>query len=376
MTSKAFISELLAKAEISLNGPQTWDIHVNDERFFDRVMRYGSLGLGESYMDGWWESDDLEETMARILKADLPQKIIRSPRLLFATILRLTAGFFGSAGRKNKAFEVGEQHYDVGNDLYKKMLDRHMIYSCGYWKAARTLEGAQEDKLDLICKKLKLGKGMRLLDIGCGWGGLLAFAAKKYGVSGIGITVSKEQAIIAKEKTKNLPIEIKVMDYRDFVSEEKFNRIVSVGMFEHVGYRHYPTFMKRVFSLLEDKGIFLLHTFGSNHTVTRSDEWFERYIFPNSMAPGLSQVESAIRKIFVLEDFENFGPYYTPTLRAWFENFNKSWPELKGKYDEKFYRMWKYYLLSLAAAFRTRTMHIWQFVFRKHGAENTYESVR
>lgn len=376
MNSKRFVSALTGEAGITINGSNPWDMKIRDERFFDRLVQCGSLGLGETYMDGWWDSEDLEETMARILTANLPLKIIRSPKLLLATAIRLTAGFFGSAGRKSKAFEVGKQHYDVGNDLYKKMLDRRMIYSCAYWKTAKTLEGAQEDKLDLICKKLKLKKGMKLLDIGCGWGGLLEFAAKKYGVTGVGVTVSKEQALIAEEKTKHLPVEIKVIDYRDYVAKDAFDRIVSVGMFEHVGYRHYSVFMKKVFSLLKKDGIFLLHTFGSNRTATRSDAWFERYIFPNSMAPGLSHVEYAARKFFVLEDFENFGPYYTPTLQAWFKNFNNAWPELKNTYNEKFYRMWKYYLLSLAAAFRTRTLHIWQFVFRKHGIGNVYESVR
>ena len=376
MSSEQAVKNLLREAGITINGSRPWDIQVKDERFFTRVLQYGSLGFGEAYMDGWWKSDDLEKTMALVLNAHLPKKIIRSPKLLLATFLRVLFGFLGSAGKKIKAFEVGEKHYDIGNDLYEKMLDKRMIYSCGYWHAAKNLDEAQEEKLELICKKLKLKKGMMVLDIGCGWGGLLKFAAEKYGVSGVGITVSKEQAAFAQENVKGLSIDIKITDYRDFNQEKKFDRIVSIGMFEHVGYRHYPIFMQKVSSLLKDDGLFLLHTFGSNFAVTRSDPWFEKYIFPNSMAPGLSQVEKSFNKTFVLEDFENFGPYYTPTLRAWFKNFDKSWPKLKEKYGDRFYRMWKYYLLSLAAAFRVRTMHIWQFVFRKHRAEGTYQSVR
>ncbi len=250
-----------------------------------------------------------------------------------------------------------------------------MIYSCAYWKNATTLEEAQESKLDLICRKLKLAKGMRLLDIGCGWGGLLEFAARRYGVSGVGITVSKEQAALARERLKDLPVEIRVEDYRK-IKDEKFDRIVSVGMFEHVGWRYYETFMKKISSLLKNGGIFLLHTIGTNSLNTRGDPWFEKYIFPNSMLPALSQVEVAFRKNFILEDFHNFGPDYTTTLRIWFKNFKNAWGTLKEKYGEEFYRMWKYYLLVSAATFRVRNIQLWQFVFRKHGAEGTYESVR
>ncbi|MDP2705295.1 MAG: cyclopropane fatty acyl phospholipid synthase [Patescibacteria group bacterium] len=374
MTSKEFVEALAREAEFTINGSQPWDMRVKDEGFFDRLVRFGSLGLGESYMDGWWESDDLEETIGRILKANLPLKIIRSPRLLLSIASQYIAGLFGVIGMKKRAFESAKKHYDLGNEMFEKMLDKRMIYSCGYWRNAKSLDKAQEDKLDLICKKLKLKKGMKLLEIGCGWGGLLEYAARNYGIKGVGITVSKEQAAMARERVKDLPIEIRIEDYRDTVGE--FDRIVSVGMFENVGYKYFPIFFKKVLSLLKDKGVFLIHTIGTNAPGVRGDPWFEKYIFPNCMLPELTQIEKASRAYFILEDLQNFGPDYATTLREWFKRFNNAWPTLKEKYGERFYRMWKYYLLSSAATFHVRDNQLWQFVFRKHQTEGTYESVR
>jgi cyclopropane-fatty-acyl-phospholipid synthase len=269
---------------------------------------------------------------------------------------------------------IGERHYDIGNDLYKNMLDKRMNYSCGYWKNTKTLDEAQEAKLDLICKKLKLKPGMTVLDIGCGWGSLEKFAAEKYHVKVVGITVSKEQVRLARKLCKGLDVEIRLQDYRDL--KKKFDCVVSVGMFEHVGYKNYRKFIKVVDRCLKDSSLFLLHTIGGNKSVTCLDPWIDKYIFPNSMLPSVNQITKASKGIFKLEDWHNFGTYYDKTLMAWHKNFNKNWDKIKISYNERFRRMWNYYLLSCAGSFRAHKNQLWQIVFSKIGSQVDYESIR
>lgn len=254
------------------------------------------------------------------------------------------------------------------------MLDKRMVYSCGYWKDANTLDQAQEAKLDLICKKISLRPGMKILDIGCGWGSFAKYAAEKYKVKVVGITISKEQAKFAKEVCKGLPVDIRIQDYRSI--HEKFDRIVSVGMFEHVGVKNYRTFMGVVYKCLDKKGLFLLHTIGSDLSQATADPWILKYIFPNGMIPSIKQVAKSVEGLFVMEDWHNFGQYYDNTTMAWFKNFDKYWPKLKKAYGERFYRMWKYYLLLGAGDFRARKNQLWQIVFSKEGVKGGYESIR
>lgn len=273
-----------------------------------------------------------------------------------------------------RSSQVGKHHYDLGNDLFTNMLDASMSYSCGYWQNAENLDQAQAAKLDMICRKLCLAPKMRLLDIGCGWGGLIEYATRNYGVEAVGVTISREQAKLAKERCSGLPIEIRLQDYRNV--NETFDAIVSVGMFEHVGYKNYPTFMETVHRCLKDNGLFLLHTIASNTTTHSCDPWFDKYIFPNGMLPSAKQMTEATEKYFVLEDWHNFGAHYDKTLMAWYENFRNTWPELQDTYDDRFFRMWKYYLLSLAGGFRARHIQLWQIVFSPYGHEKGYSSIR
>ena len=256
------------------------------------------------------------------------------------------------------------------------MLDKHMIYSCAYWQNAATLDDAQEQKLDLICKKLYLKPGMTLLDIGCGWGGLARYAAQHYGVVVTGITISQEQARYAQERNGGLPITILLKDYRDLT--DTFDRVVSVGMFEHVGSKNYTEFMQVVDRCLADDGLFLLHTIGGNSSTESCDPWMNKYIFPNSMLPSMAQISSALENIFVMEDWHNFGPYYDTTLMAWHKNFvdNRESIKQQSHYDERFYRMWRYYLLSCAGLFRAREAQLWQLVLSKKGKVRMYRSIR
>lgn len=368
--SKAIIEQLLAKADIQINGNRPWDITVHNDALYERVLAQGSLGLGEAYMDGWWDVPNLDQFFFKLFRSHALQHMPYS----WNTIFSILKSKLLNLQSKARAFMVGEQHYDLGNDLYSKMLDSKMVYSCGYWKDAQNLDQAQEYKFDLICKKLDLKPGMKVLEIGCGWGGLAFHAAQKYGVSVVGVTVSKEQAHFAQKLCQGYPVEIRLQDYRDL--KEQFDRIVSVGMFEHVGYKNYQTYIDACNMLLKDDGLMLLHTIGGNQSYTTGDEWMHKYIFPNGMLPSIAQIATALEGKFVMEDWHNFGTDYDKTLIAWHANFQKHWPELKANYDERFYRMWNYYLLSCAGLFRARYIQLWQIVLSKHGILGGYQSIR
>ncbi len=326
MSIKDTAKQLLNHAGVKINGPNPWDIQVKNEEFYARVLAQGSLGLGESYMDGWWECKAIDKLIYRILKAKLDKKV--SGKVIWNAIkAKIT-----NQQNKKRAKIVGEQHYDVGNDLYKLMLDKRMCYSCGYWKTAKTLDKAQEAKLDLICKKLKLKPGMSVLDIGCGWGSFAKFAAKKYKVRVLGVTISKEQAKLAKKNCKGLKVEIRLQDYRDI--KEKFDRIISIGMFEHVGYKNYREYFEVVNRCLKDDGLTLVHTIAGNLSTNRTEPWIDKYIFPNGMLPSAKQITKAYEGLFKLKDWHNFGFYYDKTLMAWHKNFNKNWNKIKSNYSE------------------------------------------
>ncbi|MGH8371659.1 MAG: cyclopropane fatty acyl phospholipid synthase [Gammaproteobacteria bacterium] len=366
---KRKLIQLLEGTGIQLDGPEPWDIQIHDPRLYGRVLAHGSLGLGESYMDGWWDAEDLDGFIYRLLGADLDERVHTWDDILHALHARLS-----NLQNPSRAFEVGQRHYDMGNALYKCMLDQRMVYSCGYWKHATDLDVAQEAKLELIFRKLGLKPGMRVLDIGCGWGGALKLAAERYGIEGVGVTISEQQAAYAREICADLPIEIRLQDYR--LLHLKFDRIISVGMFEHVGVKNYRTYMQIVQRCLQPDGLFLLHCIGNNYSVSTTDPWIDRYIFPNGMLPSVRQVGEAIEHLFVMEDWHNFSANYDRTLMAWRHNFESHWDELKQEYSSMFYRMWRYYLSVSAATFRARKAQLWQVVLSPRGVKGGYESVR
>lgn len=368
----AILAELIEPTGVRFNGDQPWDIQVRRPRLYDRVLRDGSLGLGEGYMDGDWDSAQLDETFHRLLAAELDQRIHGIARLRFAAVW--LAHRLINRQSTARAFKVGEHHYDIGNDIYAAMLDSSMSYSCGYWEHAADLEQAQQAKLEMICRKLELAPGQHLLDIGCGWGALARHAALHHGVRVTGVTVSKEQQHLARARCAGLPVAIELKDYRDIRGH--FERIVSVGMFEHVGPRNYRTFFRTVHGLLDDHGLFLLHTIGNIRTVPVTDPWIDRYIFPNGKVPSARQIARAIEPYLILEDWHNFGPDYDRTLMAWWRNFDAAWPRLRERYDDEFYRMWKYYLHSCAGYFRARQGQLWQLVLGKPCRRSVYRSVR
>ncbi|QGH60220.1 cyclopropane fatty acyl phospholipid synthase [Serratia proteamaculans] len=357
------VEELLSAAGIAINGNRACDIKVHNPALFKRILQEGSLGFGESYMDGWWDCERLDALFTRVLQAGvderLPKNLSDIARVAYTRVFNLQS--------RKRAWQVGKEHYDIGNDLFRAMLDPYMQYSCGYWKEADTLEQAQLAKLKMICEKLQLKPGMSLLDIGCGWGGLAQYAAENYGVTVHGVTISAEQQKLAQERCAGLEVEILLQDYRDL--NRQFDRIVSVGMFEHVGPKNYDTYFRVAARNLKPDGLFLLHTIGANQTNLHVDAWINKYIFPNGCLPSVRHIAQASEGRFVMEDWHNIGADYDRTLMAWYENFKQAWPMLSEGYSERFERMFTYYLNACAGAFRSRDIQLWQVLFSPKGVE-------
>lgn len=365
-------NQLLEPYGMRINGPQSFDPQINDERFYQRVITKGSLGLGDAYVDGWWDCAELDEFFHRILKNEDDIRKRLAPVL--PTIMKSFVSSLFNFQTDKYSFANAQAHYDIGNDLYKAMLDKRLVYTCGYFKDAQTLDDAQDAKLDLVCRKLGLQNGDRVLDIGCGWASFLQFAFEKYGATGTGITVSKSQIALGSERTTGMPIELRLQDYRNVIGT--YDHLVSLGMIEHVGPKNFRSFFEVANRCLADDGLFLLHTIGGLVSTHSFDPWMEKYIFPHAVLPSLAQLTRAAEGLFVIEDVHNFGPDYDKTLMAWDANVTRHWPELKKTYDERFGRMWHYYLRSCAGSFRARSNQLWQIVLSKHGVSGGYKTVR
>jgi len=366
------IQQLFEHAGIRLNGEQPWDMQIHDPVFFQKMFSKWELGIGESYMDGDWDCEKLDEFFFRVTSHDLEQTVVGPAKIKF--FLEILRQNFFNLQTRSRAFQVGEQHYDIGNDLFESMLDSNLMYSCGYWARADNLEQAQLHKLELICRKLELKAGERLLDIGCGWGGLARYAAENYQVEVVGITISKEQQKLAQARCAGLPVSIELTDYRQLSGQ--YDKIVSVGMFEHVGAKNYAAYFDVAGKLLAPEGLFLLHAIGNYVTEKKRDVWLDKYIFPNGHLPSATEITQVLEGRFLIEDWHNFGRDYDLTLMAWWDNFERAWPQLADKYGERFYRMWKYFLLSSAGFFRSGQGQLWQLVLSKRGRSQPYRSVR
>jgi len=357
------VREALAAAGIVVGGSAPWDITVHDDRFYQRLLRDGTLGFGEAYMEGWWDAPQLDQAIDRVCRAKLRDHV-KHNWVLVAHALKAKVLNSQSVAR---AFEIAQRHYDIGNDLYEAMLDKRMLYTCAYWNDATTLDAAQEAKLDLVCRKIGLKSGMRVLDLGCGWAGFAAFAAEHYGANVVGYTVAAEQVKWAKEKYGHLSIDIRHDDYRK--ASGTFDAVVSIGLMEHVGPKNYRGYMELVERTLAPGGVAFVHTITGNRVMTHIEPWFDKYIFPNAVLPHPGSLLVAMEGQFVPEDVHNIGEHYDPTLMAWWQNFDAAWPKLESKYGPAFYRMWKYYLLGCAGGFRARETQLMQIVFTRIGTK-------
>jgi cyclopropane-fatty-acyl-phospholipid synthase len=369
---RAVVEGLARPAGIEIDGSGPGSIRVLNDEVYAVALTRGFVGLRDAYVDGWWDAERLDVVTERMLSHRIPLRWAGGVRLLGSAL----SGLLRNRQSRSRNSQ-SRRHYDLGNDLYRAMLDPRMVYSCAYWRGARTLDEAQENKLDLVCRKLGLQRGMRVLDIGCGWGSFARFAAERYGVSVVGVTISPEQARLAAEACAGHPIAIRLQDYRDLVhSNEQFDRVVSLGMLEHVGHKNYRRYLSIVRKKVVSDGLILLHTITGNASKTSYDPWMNENIFPNVLLPSAAQIAAAGEGLFVIEDWHNIGPDYDPTLMCWFENFDRSWPALRPRYGARFYRIWKCYLLTCAGSFRARVNQVWQIILSPSGVPGGYQAVR
>ena len=375
--SEKLVRELLTSAGVEIGGAGASAIRVHDDRFYDRVLSQGAYGLAESYVDLWWDSDRVDQVICQLLEADLTSRVPRDWRTAAAWLRAQLVNL----QTVRRAPQVAHAHYDLGNEFFAAMLGRSMTYSCGYWARAATLDDAQDAKLQLICDKLDIGPRDHVLDIGCGWGGCARWAAERRGARVTGVTVSAPQAEFARAHCRGLPVDIAVMDYRDpeVLRRGPYSKVVSVGMFEHVGSKNYRTFMRIAHDALGDSGVMLLQTIGRSGWTEPSDVWVDRHLFPNAALPAMAEISDAASRLFVIEDWHNFGGDYDRTLMAWHANFERAIADGDPciPRSDRFRRMWRYYLLSFAGSFRSRVrMQLWQVVLATRGIRPAYRSVR
>lgn len=365
---RAYIDDLFTSADIRVDGGRPWDIQVHNEALFPRVFKGGSLALGESYCDGWWDCEALDQFFYRVFRARLNEKVnpVSAVAVLQSLLLNMQ--------NRVRSRQVIDRHYDLDVNLYASFLDPYNQYTCGYFRDTDDLAEAQDRKLDLICRKLMLAPEVSVLDIGCGWGGFSRYAAEKYGCSVTGITISDEQIRYAGEFCKGLPVSIVKSDYRDF--KGAFDRVLVCGMIEHVGYKNHRKLMEMAWNSLKEEGLLLLQTIGSSISSRLGDPWINKYIFPNGLIPSARQIVAAAEGLFTLEDWHVMGQHYDRTLMAWHGNFVKNWDRIKSAFDDRFYRIWKYYFLSCAASFRARVNDLWQIVFSKNRPPGDYACAR
>lgn len=364
----AYIENLFASADIRIGGNRPWDMRVHNNALYARVMKGGSLALGESYCDGWWDCDALDQFFDKLFRARLNETV--NP----VSLITVLQSIFLNMQSRARSHRVIEKHYDLDVKLYQSFLDPYNQYTCGYFNGTDDLDRAQEQKLDLICRKLMLSPDDTVLDIGCGWGGFARFAAEKYGCRVTGITISDEQLNYSREFCRGLPVSIVKSDYRDF--KGTFDRVLVCGMIEHVGYKNHRKLMEVACNCLKERGLFLLQTIGSNISTRMADPWINKYIFPNGLIPSARQIVASAEGLFNLEDWHFMGSNYDRTLMAWFGNFINNWDRIKSSFDERFFRIWEYYFLSCAASFRAGVNDLWQIVFSKNGIVQDYACVR
>lgn len=377
--ARRIITGVLEQADIRVGGDRPWDLRIHHDRFFPRAMR-GSLGVGESYMDGDWDAGSLIEFFRKTMDAGLQMH----PLLRINRVAKEVHARFRNLQTRRRSRAVAEEHYDLDHRMYAQFLGPWNQYTCCFFDGTDDLEEAELCKLEMICDKLEIESGDRVLDIGCGWGGFAKYAASTRGCSVVGISLSDEQIEYARDYTEGLPVEIHRMDYRDLPESPlgTFDKVLICGMIEHVGYRNYRQLMKVVHTVLAQDGLFLLHTIGNRHNTAVVEPWIEKYIFRNSMAPSMQQLTRAAADLFVIQDWENYGHYYVPTLQAWHDNFNRNWDRIRAldgprPFDERFRRMWNFYLMSSRAAFEVEDLHLWHLVMTRYGSgRGVYDRVK
>ena len=331
---------------------------IHDRRFFRRIATRGKVGIGESYTAGEWDSDDLVAFFELLLRnAEGAAKRHARVRRLLEARPRLNRRNGLLRARRNIAY-----HYDLGNDLFELMLDETMTYSCAVFERPdESLADGQRRKYQRICRKLQLEPGDRVIEIGCGWGGFAAFAAREHGCSVTGLTISAEQAALARERTVGLDVCILEEDYRHH--EGSYTKVASIEMLEAIGERQFPTYFDAIDRLLEPGGLACIQTIlipdDRWDRYRKAPDWIEQYVFPGCLIPSLTALTHAMTRSsrLMVHEVDEIGPHYAETLRRWRESFRKNIDEIRELgYDERFERTWNFYLAFCEAAFRTRAL--------------------
>jgi cyclopropane-fatty-acyl-phospholipid synthase len=356
------------------DGQPVFTLCLNSKEGIKSALRNGALGMAEAYMDGEIDIDGNLQAFLKFESAPLYERMKLSLRekIKFAVSLLITRNTVRGAKKNVK------HHYDLGNDFYQLWLDPSMTYTCAYFtRYGDTLAQAQNNKHEHICRKLRLEPGMTLVDIGCGWGAMLVYAAQRYGVIGVGYTISEEQAKWAKENIKRLGLEdritIELKDYRE--AEGQFDRWVSIGMFEQIGKSFFDMFFSEITRILKPGGIGVLHTIGSSEPYT-NNPWIEKYIFPGGHLPQLGDLVDGMNGINLNPiDVEDLRLHYGQTLDSWYANFNRVENTVWEMYGERFVRMWRFYLNGAAQGFKWGTLRLYQIVF-SHGLDQSQPRTR
>ena len=364
---KKLIHSLLDKADITINGNDPWDMQIHDQTIYKDIVLKGSLGLGDGYIKQKWDVDKIDVFFEKILKA----RVSFLPSLTGA--LYEVQDSLSNAQVGKKAFEVGTYHYDLGNELYELMLGESMAYSSArFLDKKNSLTQAQYNKFDQLCKKLELKPGMKILEIGSGWGTFAKFAMSQYGVSVVGLTVSKEQKAYAEKACKGLPAQFILMDYQHIPNKYNgiFDRVVSIEMIEAVGSKNLKTYFSTIAKTLKPDGKFGMQVIlGSGE----DDIFISKRIFPNGHVPSAKEIINNSFAFLHVQHWDSFGKDYEKTLLHWEKNFKNNWNDIKRIkdtsgdkiYDKDFYRMWRYYLLLCAAGFRVGYIDVAQIVMTK-----------
>jgi cyclopropane-fatty-acyl-phospholipid synthase len=373
--ARVIVEKAFASAGVAINGQNPCDISVKDDRFYRAVLQKGSLGLGESYMDGWWSCDDLEEMASRMIGSGLYKFSLRMPIYLLPN---LRDNVFNQQS-KEMSLRVADRHYAMGNEMFFGFLGKHKNYSCGYYSGTGDLDEAQRLKLDKVCKLLDLQPGDRLLDIGGGWCEFARYAATHYGCEVVSINITDEQIAFAREYCKGASVEVRKCDYRDITG--RFNKIAVLAMLTHVGRKNYRKFLEIAHGALEPHGTLLIESVGGHKSHSNCEAWIDKYIFPGGVVPCLSQIDAAASGLFQRTVTDEFGSSYVLTLRAWHRNLIQAWSAHEGRYGERVRRMFEYFFLTTAGSFRARYLLHWHILLKKvergaaSGATASYSAV-
>jgi cyclopropane-fatty-acyl-phospholipid synthase len=356
---KKAVERILSTVDVRIGGSRPFDMQVHSDLFYKRVLLEGSVGLGESYMDGLWDCADLEELVFRFVESGIERRF----RLLPGFVTMNALGHLVNRQPRSLG-ERTSRHYNTDNDLFASFLGKYKNYSCAFYEEGDDLDTAQLKKMDLICDELCLRPGENVLDIGGGWGEIAKHMASR-GCRITSINIADEQMRAAREHCKGASVDVVKCDYRDVAGT--FDKIAIIAMMSHVGHKNHRPLFETVHRHLAPDGLVFVDTVGSAVSLQNGNPWIDKYIFPGIVFPSIQQISRAVEGLFVIEAVRNFGASYVKTLRAWNANLRRAWPRLSHRHDERTRRMFEFFFLTVAGFFRARDFQNWYVVLSPEG---------